>query len=208
VDDNEPKFGLAVTGLVHPEKILTNATARPGDVLILTKPLGLGILTTAIKRGMVDEATVEEVVGIMSALNRKATDTMSEFKVNACTDITGFGLLGHLKEMVKASGVEAEVYAEKVPIIERARDFITADIIPGGTLNNLDYVSDCVQWPQEVSRTMRILLCDAQTSGGLLISIPSDDGPRLEQALRANGIAEAGIVGQITAKGDGKIVVR
>jgi cysteine desulfurase len=208
VDDTEPKFGLAVTGLIHPEKILTNATAKPGDVLILTKPLGLGILSTAIKRGMVDERTVEEAIGIMSTLNRRASDTMSEFRVNACTDITGFGLLGHLKEMVRASGVDAEVYAEKVPVIEHVKDFITADVIPGGTLNNLDFVSDCVEWPREISRTMKIILCDAQTSGGLLISIPSDAGTGLEQALRANDIAEAGIVGRITSAGDGKIIVR
>ncbi len=208
VDDTEPKFGLAVTGLVHPDKILTNATAKPGDVLILTKPLGLGILTTAIKRGMVDERTAEEAIGLMSTLNRKAADTMSEFKVNACTDITGFGLLGHLKEMVKASGVDSEVYAEKVPVIEHAKDFITANVIPGGTLNNLDFVSDCVEWSQGISRTIKIILCDAQTSGGLLISIPSNAGTRLEQALRANDIAGASIVGQITSVGDGKIVVR
>jgi len=208
IDDTEPKFGLAVTGLIHPEKILTNATAKPGDVLILTKPLGLGILTTAIKRGMVDERTVEEAISLMSTLNRKAADTMSEFKVNACTDITGFGLLGHLKEMVKASSVDAEVYAEKVPVIEHVKDFITANVIPGGTLNNLDFVSDCVEWPQEISRTIKIILCDAQTSGGLLISIPSNAGTRLEQALRANDVASASIVGQITSVGDGKIVVR
>ena len=208
MDDTEPKFGLAVTGLIHPEKILTNAAAKPGDVLILTKPLGLGIITTAIKRGMVDERTVEEAIGIMSTLNRKAAETMSEFKVNACTDITGFGLLGHLKEMVKASGVDAEVYAEKVPVIQHVKDFITANVIPGGTLNNLDYVSDCVEWPQEISRTMKIILCDAQTSGGLLISIPSNAGTRLEQALRANDIADASIVGQIISAGKGKIVVR
>jgi len=208
VDDTEPKFGLAVTGLVHPDKILTNATAKPGDVLILTKPLGLGILTTAIKRGMVDERTVEKTISLMSTLNHKAADTMSKFKVNACTDITGFGLLGHLKEMVKASSVDAEVYAEKVPVIEHAKDFITANVIPGGTLNNLDFVSDCVEWPQEISRTINIILCDAQTSGGLLISIPSNAGTRLEQALRANDIADASIVGQITSVGDGKIVVR
>jgi selenium donor protein len=208
VDDNEPKFGLAVTGLIHPEKILTNANAKPGDVLILTKPLGLGIIATAIKRGMVDKQTIEEAIGIMSTLNRKAADIMSEFKVNACTDITGFGLLGHLKEMVKASGVDAEVYAEKVPVIERAKDFITANVIPGGTLNNLDYVSACVEWPQEISRAIKIILCDAQTSGGLLISIPSNAGAKLEQALRVNNIAAASIVGQITCVGDGKIVVR
>ena len=110
--------------------------------------------------------------------------------------------------MFKASGVDAEVYAEKAPVIEHAKDLITANVIPGGTLNNLDFVSDCVEWPQEISRTMKIILCDAQTSGGLLISIPSNAGTRLEQALRANDIADAGIVGRIISVGDGKIVVR
>ncbi len=208
VDDGEPKFGMTVTGLIHPEKVLTNATAKPGDVLILTKPLGLGIITTAIKRAMADEQTVEEAIALMSTLNRKAADTMSGFKVNACTDITGFGLLGHLKEMVRASGVDAEVYAEKVPLLRHAKEFITANVIPGGTLNNFDFVSDCVEWPLEISRTTKIILCDAQTSGGLLISIPSNAGTELEQALRDNDIADAGIVGRITSVGDGKIVVR
>jgi cysteine desulfurase len=208
VDDTEPKFGLAVTGLIHPDKILTNATAEPGDVLILTKPLGLGILTTAIKRGMVDEGTLEYVINLMSALNREAADTMADFEVSACTDITGFGLLGHLKEMVKASGVDAEVQAEDVPVIEQAKDFIAADVIPGGTLNNADFVSDCVEWPQRLSRTMKILLCDAQTSGGLLISIPSRSGAQLVQSLHANGIADARVIGRITSVGTGKIVVR
>jgi len=156
---------------------------------------------------MVDDKTVEEAISIMSTLNRKAADTMSEFKVNACTDITGFGLLGHLKEMVKSSKVNAEIYSEKVPVIEHVKDLITANVIPGGTLNNLDFVSDCVEWPHEISRTMQIVLCDTQTSGGLLISVPSDAGTRLEQALRAGGTAAATIVGKITSSGDGKIVV-
>ncbi len=207
VDDTEPKFGMAVTGLIHPERILTNADAKAGDVLILTKPIGLGILTTALKRGMADERTVEKVIGIMSTLNRKAAETLGGFQVNACTDVTGFGLLGHLKEMVKASGVNAEIHAAKVPVIEGAADLVAANVVPGGTLNNLDFVSDCVEWSKEVSRTLQILLCDAQTSGGLLISVSSEDGTGLEHALRANGVADACVIGRVTAAGNGKIHV-
>ncbi len=207
VDDTEPKFGMAVTGTIHPQRILTNANAKPGDVLILTKPIGLGILATALKRGLAEERAVEKAIGIMSTLNRKAAEVLAGFNVNACTDVTGFGLLGHLKEMIKASGVNAEIHAAKVPVIDGAADFIVANVIPGGTLNNLDFVSDCVEWTKEVPRTLQILLCDAQTSGGLLISVPTNEGTRLEQALRANGVADACIIGQVIAAGNGTIRV-
>jgi len=207
VDDTEPKFGMAVTGTIHPQKILTNANAKPGDVLVLTKPIGLGILSTANKRGMADAHTVEKAIGIMSTLNRRAAELLVDFNANACTDVTGFGLMGHLKEMVKASGVNAEIHAAKVPVIEGAADFVTANVIPGGTLNNLDFVSDCVEWTKEISRTLQILLCDAQTSGGLLISVSAKDGIGLERALRANGVTDACIIGRVTSTGDGKILV-
>ncbi len=207
VDDPEPKFGLAVTGIVHPDKILSNATAKPGDVLILTKPLGLGILTTAIKRGMVDKQTQEKAIALMSMLNRKASEVMSGFNVNACTDITGFGLLGHLKEMVRGSRVDAVLQADSVPVIDAVKDLIAANIIPGGTLNNLEFVSDCVKWDQGISKTMQILLCDAQTSGGLLISIPEIAGKKLQQALQREGIEVATMIGRITASGTGQISV-
>ncbi|MFQ5677579.1 MAG: selenide, water dikinase SelD, partial [bacterium] len=151
VDDTEPKFGLAVTGLINPAKILTNANAKPADVLILTKPIGLGIITTAIKRGMADEETINLAIEIMSALNRAAAEALAEFPVNACTDVTGFGLLGHLSEMTVASAVDAEIYSEKVPILEQAREFAVANVVPGGTQNNLKFVSDKLECTRAIS---------------------------------------------------------
>ena len=206
VDDTEPKFGLAVTGIVHPHRILTNSGAKDGDILILTKPLGLGILTTAIKRGMADNETVEDAIRVMSTLNRTAAEIMTEFEVNACTDITGFGLLGHLKEMIITSGTHAVIDSSAVPIMNNARDFVVANIVPGGTLNNLDFVSEVVDWSDDVSQVSRILLCDAQTSGGLLISIPENDGEGLVKTLCSNGV-DAAIIGRITAQPSGKISV-
>lgn len=208
VDDTEPKFGLAVTGLLHPERILTNSRARAGDVLILTKPIGMGIITTAIKRGLADDTTVNQAVEIMSTLNRNAAETLTDFPVNACTDITGFGLLGHLKEMTTASGVNAEIYLDSVPILPAAREFIAANVVPGGTLNNLEFVSEFIEWPADISRTDKILLCDAQTSGGLLFALPEDTAEKIIKSLQTNKVSAAVIVGKITQSGAGKITVR
>ncbi|MFQ5651637.1 MAG: selenide, water dikinase SelD [bacterium] len=207
VDDNEPKFGLAVTGIIDPQRILTNANAKPGDALILTKPVGLGIITTALKRGLADEATTRRAIEVMSTLNSNAAESLAAFPVNACTDITGFGLLGHLKEMVTASGVQAELFAGHVPVLEAAHDFVAANVVPGGTLNNLDFVARTVTWPQRISRTLQIILCDAQTSGGLLISVPQDVSGDLLTKLHRNGVAEAAVVGKITAAGEARIEV-
>lgn len=207
VDDTEPKYGLAVTGVVNPDKVLTNSTAREGDVLILTKPVGTGILTTALKRGMTDQKTENQAITLMSTLNRSAAEIMSRFEVNACTDVTGFGLLGHLREMTISSRMEAEIYARRVPALEKAQDFITANVVPGGTLNNMEFISDSVEWAPGISRALKILLCDAQTSGGLLISIPAEQGEELESALKESGITAAGIIGRITSPGEGKIRV-
>ena len=208
IDDTEPKFGLAVTGVIHPEKVLTNAGAKPGDVLILTKPLGLGIITTALKRGLADAETTQTAIEIMSTLNRAAAEALTELPVNACTDITGFGLLGHLKEMAQGSGVNVEISADSVPVLEAAKEFITANVIPGGTLNNMEYVADVVTWSPEISRTLRTLLCDAQTSGGLLISVPAEHSEKATETLLAKGVKAAKIIGQVTGLSDGRIVVR
>ena len=208
IDDTEPKFGLAVTGIIHPEKVLTNAGAKPGDVLILTKPLGLGIITTALKRGLADAETTQTAIEIMSTLNRAAAEALTELPVNACTDITGFGLLGHLKEMARGSGVNVEISADSVPVLEAAKEFITANVIPGGTLNNMEYVADVVTWSPEISRTLRTLLCDAQTSGGLLISVPAEHSEKATETLLAKGVKAAKIIGQVTGLSDGRIVVR
>ncbi|MFQ5751409.1 MAG: selenide, water dikinase SelD, partial [bacterium] len=208
VDDTEPKFGLAVTGLIHPERVLTNASAKAGDALILTKPIGLGIITTAIKRGLADDSTIKYAIAIMSTLNRRAAEVMENFPVTACTDVTGFGLLGHLKEMARASGVNAEIFAEEVPTLAQAWDFAVANVVPGGTLNNLEYISESVTWAQDISQTTKLLLCDAQTSGGLLIAVPDEFAAALLKKLQSNGIPESALIGKFTKAGIGNIVVR
>jgi len=207
VDDTEPKYGLAVTGVIDPERILTNAAARPGDALILTKPLGTGILATAMKRGIADATAIERAVAVMSALNREAAEAMEGFPVSACTDVTGFGLLGHLKELARASGVDLEIRCGDVPVLEQAPALAAANVVPGGTLDNLEYVTDCVTFAEELSRAERLLLCDAQTSGGLIIALPSAEAPRLLAELERRGVGDAAIIGRCTAAGPGRITV-
>ncbi len=207
IEDTEPKFGLAVTGIVHPDKIWTNNGAKPGDALILTKPIGLGIISTAIKRGLAKPETTVTATALMATLNRAAAEVLADFSVHACTDITGFGLLGHLKEMTIGSGVEAEIIAEKVPVLTQAKELVAAKIIPGGTLNNLDYIADMVDWASDVSHTMRTLLCDAQTSGGLLIALPEKEAVDAVLKLQQNGVAQAARIGCISKSGKGKIQV-
>ena len=208
VDDPEPKFGLVVTGVVHPDKLWTNAGARPGDALVLTKPLGLGIMTTALKAGLLDEDAEQHIQQIMMALNKTAADVLRGFDLHACTDVTGFGLLGHLREMAAGSGVDVELDHRTLPIIPGAADLATGGTVPGGTLNNKSYVAPHVSWDDAVSETYRILACDAQTSGGLLAAVPRDDGAAAVRALQAAGVAAAAIVGNCTKLGTGRILVR
>ena len=208
VDDPEPKFGLVVTGVVHPDKLWTNVGAKPGDALILTKPLGLGIMTTALKAGLLDQAGEERIQRIMMALNNTAADVLRGFEVHACTDVTGFGLLGHLREMSAGSGVDVELDHRTLPIIPGAADLAAGGTVPGGTLNNKSYVAPHVDWDDGVSETYRILACDAQTSGGLLAAIPGKDGKAAVRALKEAGVEAAVVVGRFTQAGDGRIVVR
>ena len=197
IEDSEPKFGLVVTGLVHPGKILRNSTARPGDVLILTKPVGTGIITTAIKNGLADDMAVDQVMKVMAELNRTAAEIMAGYQVNACTDVTGFGLLGHLKEMVCGAGVQAILNAEMVPVLDAAWEYAAAGAIPGGTKNNLEYVKDFVQWNEEIPELMKYILADAQTSGGLLISLPASPAIELVTRLHEAGSPDAAMIGRI-----------
>jgi cysteine desulfurase NifS/selenium donor protein len=205
VDDTEPKFGLAVTGTVHPDRILTNAGAQPGDVLVLTKPIGTGILATAVKKGLADEETARRMVEVMRSLNKDAADAMEEVGAHACTDITGFGLLGHLREMAAASGLDAEIDPRAVPVLEPARDLAGSDIVPGGTLDNLSHVSPFVDWSPNLSRTDKVLLADAQTSGGLLISVSADKSDELLAALEKRGVSPARVIGRFKGEGAGRI---
>jgi selenium donor protein len=208
VDDTEPKFGLAVCGIVHPGHILTNAAARPGDAIILTKPIGTGILTTALKRGLLTENQVLELTRIMATLNNKAAEILPSYLVNSCTDVTGFGLLGHLKEMTTASSIDAELIADQVPMLEQAGEMATAGVIPGGSENNLKYMANWVIWDNGISEITKLLLCDAQTSGGLLISISAGAADGLLNDLRNAGIEHAAIIGRFLKPGKGRIRVR
>jgi selenium donor protein len=206
IADTEPKYGLAVTGLVHPDRILRNDGARPGDVLILTKPIGTGIIATAMKRGGGEEETAARAISVMSELNSDAAEAAVDFSVSACTDVTGFGLLGHLKEMTEGSGVDAELRHEAVPVIEGARGLAAADIVPGGTINNHAFVAPIVDYDASIPRTDQLLLCDAQTSGGLLIAVAERDAEPLLERLGERGVAAARI-GRFTRAGEGRITV-
>ena len=206
IDDPEPKYGLAVTGFVHPDRVITNAAARPGDRLVLTKPLGMGIVTTALKQGKAEQAAVDEAIRIMSALNRPAAEAMIAVGVSAATDITGFGLLGHLAEMTRGSGVAARVRLRDVPILEAAWPLVQARAIPGGTQRNRESLQNVVSW-DGVGEDAQILLADAQTSGGLLIAVPEARCDALVRALRAGGLLVAAVIGEITGQGRGEITV-
>ena len=207
VDDTEPKFGLVVTGVVHPERVLRNSTARPGDALVLTKPLGTGIIATAIKRGLADESVARQAAELMATLNRAAAEAMIEVGAHACTDVTGFGLLGHLREMAAGSGVDVTIHAGAVPTLPAAWTFAGAGVVPGGTLNNLAFVQGHVTFSSGVSRVAQLLLADAQTSGGLLISLPFKRADALLAALQARGVSAAAVIGQVTGAGTGRITV-
>ena len=207
IDDPEPKYGMVVCGGVHPDKVIRNIGAKQGDRLILTKPLGTGIITTALKRGMVGDDLQQEVIQQMSLLNRHAAEIMLKYRVNACTDVTGFGLLGHLLEMSRGSKRNVEIYFDRVPFMREVASLATAGVIPGGTYNNLDYVSDHVDFGT-LSRTRQLMLCDAQTSGGLLISLPEEDAERCLDELNWEGIRDAVIIGSFGNPGPGRITIR
>lgn len=197
IDDHEPKYGLAVTGLVHPERMVSNRGALPGDRLVLTKPLGLGIITTGIDRGLVDRVTVERVASLMTILNQGAAETMLQVGVHACTDVTGFGLLGHLHEMVTASSVSAQVFLDRVPVLPEVWDLVAQDCVPDGSYNNYRYLSDFVDWELNISREAQLILCDAQTSGGLLMAVSPERAEDLVAALREAKTPVAVVIGEV-----------
>ncbi len=206
IEDTEPKYGLVVTGIAKPGEILSNSGARPGDSIILTKPLGTGIIATAMKRGIAPRAVEEAAVAVMSGLNLGAAEAMNGFNVDSCTDVTGFGLMGHLREMTRGSGVDAVIWNGRVPVIEGVKELVLAGSVPGGTVNNMDFVEKDTDWDAAVSRTDRVILCDAQTSGGLLIALPESEGVRLLDTLLTRGIGAA-IIGRFENEGSGRIKV-
>lgn len=205
LDDKEPKYGLSVTGIVHPDRVLTNAGARPGDRLILTKPIGTGLITTAAKRDQASQEVLDEAVRTMAFLNKPAAEVASEYRVSACTDVTGFGLLGHLREMVSASGVDARVYVSRVPVLPGVPELAEKDLFPGGTYRNMASVEGLVTWAPHLAEWQRLLLCDAQTSGGLLFGVSAQAAAAMLAALREAGV-HAAEVGEVIA-GTGRVEV-
>ncbi len=206
VEDLETKYGLAVVGLVRPDRIVRNSTAKVGDVLIYTKPLGIGVLTTAIKADLAKEEEVEEVSKVMTTLNKVASEVMVEVGVNSCTDITGFGFLGHLYEMVKYSKVGALVYSENFLLIKGAKEYASMGLLPAATYDNQEYVGDGVSFSDEVDEDLRALLFDPQTSGGLLISVSEEKKEELLDKMRERGVVWAVEVGRITEEKGIKVI--
>ncbi len=204
--DTELKCGLAVTGLVHPDRIVTNAGARPGDVLVLTKPLGIGVITTAVKAGIADSQTVTAANRVMCELNRTAAEVMCEVGVNAATDVTGFGLLGHAWELAGASRVDLEIESERIPFVAGAEELARREFFPGGSIRNYEFMQSRAEFGVDVPETKRLLLCDAQTSGGLLLSVPADRADYLVSRLHSAGIDTAVAIGRVEA-GTGRVRV-
>ena len=207
VEDNELKYGLSVTGTIHPEKVLTNKGARVGDKLILTKPLGTGIINTALKAGMADDRSVAQSIECMSTLNKKAAELMTEVEVHACTDVTGFGLLGHACEMIEGEDVGMVIHPSVVPLLPGTEDFAAMGLIPGGTIRNRDFRLSMIDRAAEISDEKLLILFDAQTSGGLLVSVPGPKVHALLKRLHQEGVKEAAIIGEVLEQPKGKIVI-
>jgi selenide,water dikinase len=207
VDDREPKYGMAVTGVTHPDKVLRNSTARPGDRLLLTKPLGMGIISTAIKRDLASAELIERAVGIMSTLNRSAAEAVAEIGAHAATDVTGFGLLGHLHGMTAGSRVGAKIKLASVPVLDEVRQLARDGVVPGGTRRNLAFAEDFVQFEHGISAEARLVLADAQTSGGLLIAVAAARSDALQRALRDRGVPVVAEIGELIDDPSGVIQV-
>ena len=207
IDDPEPKYGLVVTGLIDPAKIFKNSTALIGDDLVLTKPLGLGIITTAIKRSKVAQPTIDAAVALMTALNKGASEAMVQVGAHACTDVTGFGLLGHLHEMTAGSKVGARVSLSKVPVLSEAWELIQEGICPGGTKRNYESLQGAIVWDPVIRQEAQLILCDAQTSGGLLIAVPKEKTATLIRHLQERQTPASALIGEIIEDPDGRIWV-
>jgi selenide,water dikinase len=208
IQTEEPIFGLAVVGRAHPEAVVTNAGAQPGDFLILTKPLGLGIITTAAKRNEDDLDAISEAISVMTMLNRNSAAIFTRAGVHTLTDVTGFGLLGHLRSMSMASGVSAQIWTDLVPIIPAAQNYVRRGMAPGGTHANRKFLSNWVSYDPDITEFEQLLLCDAQTSGGLLGALPGDRAAQVVQELRSAGASSAALIGSIEAGSAGQIQVR
>jgi len=208
VEDSELKYGLSVTGTIHPLKVLTNVGAKVGDRLILTKPLGTGIINTAIKGGMAKEDSIERVTRYMASLNKRASEIMQEIGANACTDVTGFGLLGHAFEMIEGTGKGIVINASDVPILPEAVNFAKMGMVPAGTYRNKEFRINQVDIDSALSPYLIDILFDPQTSGGLLIAVSGKKAQEMVKRLRKEGIEDAAIIGKVVNDTQERIVVK
>ena len=207
VDDMELKYGLSVTGIIHPSKVMTNAGARPGDRLILTKPIGTGIIATALKGKFASHEAEEAMISVMVESNRIGAEVMQEVGAHACTDITGFGLLGHALEMATASHCGMAIFASQVPLISQALEYARMGLVPGGTHANRNYCSHSLHADPNIPSYLLDILSDAQTSGGLLISVPSGRAESLLEKLNQKGLKDSSLIGEVIESPPGTISI-
>lgn len=207
VEDNELKYGLSVTGFIHPEQVLTKKSLQTGNLLILTKPLGIGIINTAIKGGMAGRELIDTATRLMTELNRTAAEIMMDYPVHACTDITGFGLLGHVAEMVADSGTSVQLFSDRIPVLPEARNFASMGFVPGGAYENRKFRQAMVDFGPAVDRIFQDILFDPQTSGGLLICVEESGAPGLLDTLKKNSLNYSAIIGEVVSDPCEKITV-
>lgn len=208
VQDPELKYGLSVTGTIHPNKVVVKSGVKSGDKLILTKPIGTGIISTALKGGTADKIAVDSATKSMTTLNRKASELMQQVGVHACTDITGFGLLGHAAEMIEGTDAGMVIYSTAVPVLPGAAELAKMGFISGGTIRNRDFRLNMIDRSTDISDDRLLILFDAQTSGGLLISVASDKASGLLKQLHKAGIESAAIIGEVVAEPKGRIIIK
>ena len=208
IEDPELKYGLSVTGVVHPAKMVTKEGAKTGDKLILTKPLGTGIVSTAIKGGVAGEEAVARIAVSMTTLNKRASELMQDAGVHACTDITGYGLLGHACGMIEDGPVCMEIHVTAIPCFPEAKGLARMGLVPGGTQRNREFRLNMIEQAYEIGDDMWNILFDPQTSGGLLISVPAREAEALLQNLHRNGIKDAAIIGEVVGEPKGRIIIR
>ena len=202
IQDNEPKYGLCVSGFVHPKKVWKNYGCRPGDALILTKPIGSGVVNTAVKAQMASEEAAKDAVRVMSSLNKNAKEVFERYESSACTDVTGFGLLGHCAEMASASDVTLELYPEQIPLIKEAKSYASMGLVPAGAYRNREHTEEMVD-AGTTEEALLDLMYDPQTSGGLLVSVPPQDADVIVAELRArNPETEASVIGTVKARSE------
>jgi len=207
VEDKELKYGLSVTGFVHPDRVLTKKNLKAGDRLILTKPLGTGIINTAIKGGLASEEIIEFVTGLMATLNKDAAEIMNDYPVHACTDITGFGLLGHVAEMVSDSKFGIRIQADSVPVIDETLEYAGMGLVPAGAYKNREFRESMVDFAPSVDSLIQDILFDPQTSGGLLICVEKESADDLVKSLKKKGIGNAAVIGEVLPGTEGRIAV-